>query len=63
VLIVVDLNMSDGLGDEEKVAWLKKVGEQLKAETGQESGVHEQRETNTGQPVWVMWGPSGGEGD
>ncbi len=60
---MVDLNMPDGLGDEEKVAWLKKVGEQLKAETGQESGVYEQRETNTGQPVWVMWGPSDGEGD
>ena len=55
VACMVDLNMSDGLSDEECARWLRKTGEALRRETGQPSGVTENQSGKHGQPVWGIW--------
>jgi len=52
---MVDLNMPDGMTDEQRRSWLKSTGEALVAETGQPSGVTEPQEGRHGQPVWAIW--------
>ncbi|WP_157494901.1 hypothetical protein [Kutzneria sp. 744] len=53
---MVDLNMPDGMSDEERVRWLREAGEALRRETGQPSGVTENQPGKDGQPVWGVWG-------
>lgn len=44
-----------GLSDDERQRWLEELRAQLIEETGQPSGVVEQRMPGA-QPVWAMWG-------
>lgn len=52
---MVDLNMPDGLSDEERLRWLRETGAALRRETGQPSGVTEHQPGKDGQPVWGIW--------
>ena len=56
VAVTTDLTMPEGLGHEEKIAWLRQTGEAVRQETGQASGVTEHQTGPEGQPVWLMWG-------
>ncbi|MFC0544153.1 hypothetical protein [Kutzneria chonburiensis] len=52
---MVDLNMPDGLSDDERVQWLRETGEALRRETGRSSGVTEHQPGKDGQSVWGIW--------
>ena len=47
--------MPDGLSEDERQQWLEGLRAELIEETGQTSGVVEQRVPGE-QPVWAMWG-------
>jgi hypothetical protein len=51
---VVDLNMPDGMSDEDRVRLLEELGAALVRETGQPQGTVE-TEGEHGQPVWAVW--------
>lgn len=52
---MADLNMPEGLSEDERVEWLRRLGQQLVEETGQPSGVTEDQPGPHGQPVWGIW--------
>ena len=52
---MVDLNMPEGLTDEEQRDWLRRIGQQLVEETGQPSGATGHQEGPDGQPMWGIW--------
>jgi len=51
---VVDLNMPEGMNDDERVRWLEELGVALVRETGQPQGTAE-AEGEHEQPVWAVW--------
>jgi hypothetical protein len=52
---MADLNMPEGLSEDERVEWLRRLGRQLVEETGQPSGVTENQPMPDGQPAWAIW--------
>ncbi|WP_028925061.1 hypothetical protein [Pseudonocardia acaciae] len=52
---MVDLNEPEGLSDEERVAWLRKIGTELVAETGEFTGSVEHYREGQNQPDWFVW--------
>jgi hypothetical protein len=51
---MVDLNMPDGLSDDERVRWLREPGAAVVCETGQPSGQITLCNSD-GHPSWFMW--------
>jgi len=51
---MVDLNMPEGMSEDERVRWLGELGVALVRETGQPQGTVE-AEGEHGQPVWAVW--------
>jgi hypothetical protein len=52
---MVDLNMPEGMSDDERVRWLQELGVALVRETEQPQGMVEDAEGEHGQPVWAVW--------
>jgi hypothetical protein len=52
---MVDLNMPEGMSDDERVQWLQELGAALVRATGQPQGMVEDPEGEHGQPVWAVW--------
>lgn len=55
--------MPEGLGDDERVRWLRETGAALAVETGQPQGVTEHQPGSHGQPVWGIWWSEDDHGD
>ena len=51
---MVDLDMPEGMSDDERVRWLEELGVELVRETGQPQGTVE-ADGEHGQPVWGVW--------